>query len=658
MNLKNNSKDEISADTKIMDTRVKLEYDEQRDSFLGNGPRMTNREASSLCITQENTSHLSSSDLIGGSIKDESDINNEVNINMVDTRVCALLCPRMTNGRMDTRGKPEYDKKKISSLYQKEENTSHLSSSNLIQENLSPSSSSNLPHLSSSDLIGGSIKDKGGINNLSQINKGYIHSNNLLQPKERNSNNSSQRKGYTMNLNILPQQNDLNTNPNNLLQLKEHNSNNSSQRKGYTMNPTILPQQKEYNSLSNNLSQHKGYTMNLNILPQQNDFNTNPNNLLQLKEHDLPKKKGCNMKQNYEMGQIPSLSSSCVTRGSIGQQCHLSQSGRSMVEMLGTLAIIGVLSVGGIMGYSYGMDKWRASATLNDVNLRMIDLVTQVLQGRNDIALSNEWATTGQAGYPIGLFPNIDNEPSIIVEQVPSSVCKLLLSGSSDTQDIFVGLKSADQIDGNWYSGSNEDICAGGNKDMLFALNEEVLANLPNNDSDSEDDTTTECKTNADCHTDKPFCEGGKCKACAADEHCPSELKYCDTAKGVCHECISNDDCGAGQFCADTNESSTKANPYTCKNLSFSTIDLTNEEGVTETWHYSNEPITWWDTKMACDAMDLRMPTFLELSTGERSSTTLMGYYVVRPHIYTLFNLTSAYSANPWSSFLTVDTPP
>ena len=424
------------------------------------------------------------------------------------------------------------------------------------------------------------------------------------------------------------------------------------------MNPTILPQQKEYNSLSNNLSQHKGYTMNLNILPQQNDFNTNPNNLLQLKEHDLPKKKGCNMKQNYEMGQIPSLSSSCVTRGSIGQQCHLSQSGRSMVEMLGTLAIIGVLSVGGIMGYSYGMDKWRASATLNDVNLRMIDLVTQVLQGRNDIALSNEWATTGQAGYPIGLFPNIDNEPSIIVEQVPSSVCKLLLSGSSDTQDIFVGLKSADQIDGNWYSGSNEDICEGGNKDMLFALNEDVLANLPNNDSGSEDDTTTECKTNADCHTDKPFCEGGKCKACAADEHCPSELKYCDTAKGVCHECISNDDCGAGQFCADTNESSTKANPYTCKNLSFSTIDLTNEEGVTETWHYSNEPITWWDTKMACDAMDLRMPTFLELSTGERSSTTLMGYYVVRPHIYTLFNLTSAYSANPWSSFLTVDTPP
>jgi len=33
-----------------------------------------------------------------------------------------------------------------------------------------------------------------------------------------------------------------------------------------------------------------------------------------------------------------------------------SQSGRSMVEMLGVLAVIGVLSVGGITGYKYAMD--------------------------------------------------------------------------------------------------------------------------------------------------------------------------------------------------------------------------------------------------------------------------------------------------------------
>ena len=35
------------------------------------------------------------------------------------------------------------------------------------------------------------------------------------------------------------------------------------------------------------------------------------------------------------------------------------QSGRSMVEMLGVLAIIGVLSVGGIAGYSKAMTKFK-----------------------------------------------------------------------------------------------------------------------------------------------------------------------------------------------------------------------------------------------------------------------------------------------------------
>lgn len=38
-----------------------------------------------------------------------------------------------------------------------------------------------------------------------------------------------------------------------------------------------------------------------------------------------------------------------------------SQSGRSMVEMLGVLAIIGVLSIGGIAGYSRAMINLRSA---------------------------------------------------------------------------------------------------------------------------------------------------------------------------------------------------------------------------------------------------------------------------------------------------------
>ena len=42
-----------------------------------------------------------------------------------------------------------------------------------------------------------------------------------------------------------------------------------------------------------------------------------------------------------------------------------SQSGRSMVEMLGVLAIIGVLSVGGIAGYSLSMRRHRANGVVD-----------------------------------------------------------------------------------------------------------------------------------------------------------------------------------------------------------------------------------------------------------------------------------------------------
>ena len=44
--------------------------------------------------------------------------------------------------------------------------------------------------------------------------------------------------------------------------------------------------------------------------------------------------------------------------------------GRSMIEMLGVLAIIGVLSIGGLAGYKIVMNYHRANETMHDVMLR------------------------------------------------------------------------------------------------------------------------------------------------------------------------------------------------------------------------------------------------------------------------------------------------
>ncbi|MBQ8671880.1 MAG: hypothetical protein IJ525_05090 [Alphaproteobacteria bacterium] len=47
----------------------------------------------------------------------------------------------------------------------------------------------------------------------------------------------------------------------------------------------------------------------------------------------------------------------------------VSQYGRSMIEMLGVLAIIGVLSVGGIAGYSKAMMKYKINKTIEQITL-------------------------------------------------------------------------------------------------------------------------------------------------------------------------------------------------------------------------------------------------------------------------------------------------
>lgn len=43
------------------------------------------------------------------------------------------------------------------------------------------------------------------------------------------------------------------------------------------------------------------------------------------------------------------------------------QTGRSMIEMLGVLAIIGVLSVGGLAGYSKAMIKFKTNKTIDEI---------------------------------------------------------------------------------------------------------------------------------------------------------------------------------------------------------------------------------------------------------------------------------------------------
>ena len=62
-----------------------------------------------------------------------------------------------------------------------------------------------------------------------------------------------------------------------------------------------------------------------------------------------------------------------------------SESGRSMVETLGALAIMGLLAVGGIIGYRYAVDKYRSNELWNNVKWISVQVMTDgSLQGMSN----------------------------------------------------------------------------------------------------------------------------------------------------------------------------------------------------------------------------------------------------------------------------------
>ncbi len=68
------------------------------------------------------------------------------------------------------------------------------------------------------------------------------------------------------------------------------------------------------------------------------------------------------------------------------------ETGRSMIEMLGVLAIIGVLSVGGIAGYSKAMNKFKTNKVADNVSMLVANIKTLYAQQNTYTGLENKTA--------------------------------------------------------------------------------------------------------------------------------------------------------------------------------------------------------------------------------------------------------------------------
>ena len=121
------------------------------------------------------------------------------------------------------------------------------------------------------------------------------------------------------------------------------------------------------------------------------------------------------------------------------------QIGRSMVEMLGTLSIMGILSIGSIGGINYMMAKHHVNTTLQDLNLRHTDLIRQNAQNR--VLSLDEWRTQ-KTFYPIELVQEMT--PTLItmrVSNVPQKECEMILREMEKIADISVNGVYPDEVD-------------------------------------------------------------------------------------------------------------------------------------------------------------------------------------------------------------------
>ncbi|MBR2136907.1 MAG: hypothetical protein IJ852_02965 [Alphaproteobacteria bacterium] len=90
------------------------------------------------------------------------------------------------------------------------------------------------------------------------------------------------------------------------------------------------------------------------------------------------------------------------------------QSGRSMIEMLGVLAIIGVLTVGSIAGFQKAMQKHRVNV--------IRDQIIQIVAGVKNLYASQHHynALTTQVAVDTGIIP-----PDMVIEDVDTGQAKV-----------------------------------------------------------------------------------------------------------------------------------------------------------------------------------------------------------------------------------------
>ncbi len=237
------------------------------------------------------------------------------------------------------------------------------------------------------------------------------------------------------------------------------------------------------------------------------------------------------------------------------------ESGRSMVEILGVLAVMGVLSAGGIYGYSFAMDKYRANDIVYEVNLRANDIWHKyqempLPEPSEDGTDFDEFPNITGTGYPIYMTSHPDVAFKTYVEGVSSRVCKNVVN--MNLNGVVQGIRYVQVARGGGdlvkYTGS-ASICGEEETDNTIVFTSFLDSDGSGNTSGQSGDPCVEdsdCISacgNATCDIDELVCKNN----CTG-----TDAPYCldNGTGGMCVECLVNDDCkskGRGYICNEAN---------------------------------------------------------------------------------------------------------
>ena len=307
--------------------------------------------------------------------------------------------------------------------------------------------------------------------------------------------------------------------------------------------------------------------------------------------------------------------------------------GRSMVEMLGVLAMMGIVGLVGVRMYTNAMNKHRANELIYEAQKRATMVAMQITAGQENLSIAN---FTNPTGYTFGVEknPNNANQFNITITGVDSKVCEHMKTAVGPATPIRVISEFCDTLTFN-----NDLSTTAYASDAQDATS---CASIGTWCTKGDNGAGTQCSENADCCTGVEF--DSQCQTCASAtgtvsnkaNNTPCDFdgdgvndSFCNT--GVCVNpnvtagatCTSNADCGgagSGYYCK-INYSSNNLNGTidnantdcyqnltgTCQVIGGIVRQTTKEKiiltkaGFSDTFVVGPQ-MNWWSAKNWCEA--------------------------------------------------------